>query len=144
MSAISPQTQCPCQAPRIALRSASMAQVGRPSKYDPAFCDTIIRCGTEGMTLAEMADALDVDRATIADWREHKPEFSRAVNLGLQKAQAWWERQGRIATFGGCDGYNATSYIFQMKNRFREDWRDKQDVDVNASVTVNIARLVSE
>ena len=121
-----------------------MAQVGRPSKYDPAFCEAVINCGIEGMTLAEMADALDVDRATVADWREKHPAFSRAVNLGLEKAQAWWERQGRIATFGGYDGYNATSYIFQMKNRFREDWRDKQDVDVNASVTVNIARLVSE
>ena len=97
---------------------------GRPSKYDPAFCDVVIAAGEEGKTLAGMAEALDVDRDTINNWREAHPEFSRAVKRGLQKAQAWWEDQGRVATFGGIDGFNATSYIFQMKNRFREDWND--------------------
>lgn len=100
---------------------------GRPSKYDPAMCDAVLAFGEDGMTLAEMAHGLGVDRATVNDWRDKNPEFSRAVKAGLDAAQAWWERQGRIATFGGIEGYNATSYIFQMKNRFSEDWRDKQD-----------------
>lgn len=99
---------------------------GRPSKYDPAMCETIIDAGAQGMTLAEMADILGIDRSTLADWREQHPEFSRAVKAGLDKAQAWWERKGREATFGAVDGFNATSYIFQMKNRFREEWADRQ------------------
>lgn len=99
---------------------------GRPTKYDPAMCEAVINAGAEGMTLAEMADILDIDRSTLADWREQHPEFSRAVKAGLDKAQAWWEREGRKATFGGVDGFNATSYIFQMKNRFREEWADRQ------------------
>ena len=97
---------------------------GRPTKYDPAMCETVIECGKEGKTLAEMAAAIDVDRATLNDWRNQHPEFSSAVKRGLDLAQAWWESQGRVATFGGVDGYNATSYIFQMKNRFRDDWND--------------------
>ena len=103
---------------------------GRPSKYDPSFCAIVIAAGEEGKTLAGMAEALDVDRDTVNRWRDEHPEFSRAVKRGLQKAQAWWEDQGRVATFGGIDGFNATSYIFQMKNRFREDWNDtvKQEV----------------
>lgn len=99
---------------------------GRPTKYDPAMCEAVINAGAEGMTLAEMADILDIDRATLNEWRERHPEFSRAVKAGLDKAQAWWEREGRKATFGGVDGFNATSYIFQMKNRFREEWADRQ------------------
>lgn len=99
---------------------------GRPSKYDPAMCEAVIECGRDGMTLAEMAAELGIDRATINDWRNKHPEFSRAVKTGLDLAQAWWEKQGRVATFGGVDGFNATSYIFQMKNRFREDWADRQ------------------
>lgn len=106
-----------------------MAKVGRPSKYKPEFCAKVISCGEQGMTLAEMAADIGVDRSTINDWIGQHDEFSRAVKAGLDKAQAWWERQGRIATFGGCDGFNATSYIFQMKNRFKEDWRDKQEVE---------------
>lgn len=101
--------------------------VGRPSKYDPKFCDVVIACGEEGDTLAAMAEACNVHRETINDWIAAHPDFSDAVKLGLQKAQVWWEKQGRIATFGGKEGFNATAFIFNMKNRFKEDWRDKVD-----------------
>jgi transposase len=97
---------------------------GRPTKYDPAMCDTVIQCGRDGKTLVGMADELDINRETLNEWMKIHPEFSDAVKEGLRKSQAWWEDQGRIATFGGVDGFNATSYIFQMKNRFRADWND--------------------
>jgi len=87
-------------------------------------CAIVIAAGEEGETLAGMAEACDVDRETINNWMAANPEFSRAVKRGLQRAQVWWERQGKIGTFGGVDGFNATSYIFQMKNRFRADWND--------------------
>lgn len=106
---------------------------GRPTKYDPVFCERVIEAGAEGKTLAEMADDLDIDRSTLNDWREQHPEFSRAVKRGLEKAQAWWEKNGRLATFGGFDGFNATSYIFQMKNRFSEEWKDRKDIDHSSS-----------
>lgn len=114
---------------------------GRPSKYDPSMCGVVIECGKQGKTLAEMADALDVNRDTVKEWIKEKPEFSAAIRTGLDKAQAWWEDQGRIATFGGCDGYNATSYIFQMKNRFKEDWRDKVENEHSGGVIVQIVKL---
>jgi hypothetical protein len=84
---------------------------GRPSKYDPAMCQTVIQCGREGMGKAEMAAELDV-------------AYSEAVKHAQRLSQAWWEKMGRVSTFGGVDGFNATSYIFQMKNRFRADWND--------------------
>lgn len=97
---------------------------GRPTKYDPAMCAIVIDAGEEGETLAGMAEACDVDRETINNWMAANPEFSRSVKRGLQRAQVWWERQGKIGTFGGVKDFNATSYIFQMKNRFRADWND--------------------
>lgn len=103
---------------------------GRPSKYDPAFCEAVIECGQQGMSKAEMAAELGVAYSTFDLWRQEHPEFSEAVKQARRLSQAWWEKQGRIATFGAIDGFNATSYIFQMKNRFREDWNDtvKQEV----------------
>ena len=103
---------------------------GRPSKYKAEFCQQVIDAGAEGKTLAEMADDLDVDRSTLNDWIDAHEEFSRAIKRGLEKAQAWWEMKGRVATFGGVDGYNATSFIFNMKNRFPDDWRDKQEREI--------------
>ncbi len=106
---------------------------GRPTKYDPSMCDIVIAAGEEGETLAGMAEACDVDRATITNWMDEHPEFFSAVKRGLQRAQVWWERQGKLATFGSVPGFNATSYIFNMKNRFPSDWREKQDVDLTSS-----------
>lgn len=99
-------------------------RTGRPSLYDPSFCGVVVDAGGEGKTLAEMAAAIGVTRETVRDWVSKHPEFSCAVKEGLDRAQAWWEDKGRQATFGGVDGFNATSYIFQMKNRFKEDWSD--------------------
>ena len=106
---------------------------GRPTKYKPEFCDTVVEVGAKGDTLAAMAEACDVDRSTINDWMDQHPEFSRAVKRGLQKAQVWWEQKGKEATVGEVDGFNATSYIFNMKNRFKDDWRDKHEVDNTSS-----------
>ena len=108
---------------------------GRPTKYKPEFCDVVVQAGREGKTKAEMAADLDIDRGTLNEWCEAHPDFSRAVKLGLDYAQAWWEGKGRLATFGGTDGFNATSYIFQMKNRFSDDWRDRQDVNHSGEIT---------
>jgi len=107
---------------------------GRPTKYKPEFCDVVVGVGEDGGTLAEMAEACDVDRSTINDWIDRHPDFSRAIKRGQQKAQIWWEKQGKLATFGGIDGFNATSYIFNMKNRFKDDWREKQEVTQTVKV----------
>lgn len=106
---------------------------GRPTKYRPEMCDTIIELGKTGAGRAEMATEIDICRDTFNEWTANNPQFSDAVKLALQHSQSWWEQQGRLATFGGTDGFNATSYIFNMKNRFPDEWRDKKEVDVNLS-----------
>lgn len=97
---------------------------GRPSKYDPAMCETVIKCGREGMGKAEMAAELGIAYSNFDRWQHEHPEFQDAVKEAVRQSQAWWEKMGRVSTFGGTDGFNATSYIFQMKNRFRADWND--------------------
>lgn len=103
--------------------------IGRPSIYDPAMCDRVVECGREGMGVAEMSAEIGISRETFNAWRKSRPEFSDAVKEAVALSQAWWEKQGRMATFGAIDGFNATSYIFQMKNRFRDDWRDKHEME---------------
>jgi transposase len=117
----------PAQAPQ---QAQAKHPGGRPTKYDPAMCEIVIQCGAEGKTLVGMADALNIHRDTLHEWRKSNPEFSDAIRFGLMKSQAWWEEKGRIATFGEVQGFSATAYIFQMKNRFAEDWRDtvKQEI----------------
>ena len=111
---------------------------GRPSKYDPAMCERIIELGKTGASQCEMAAELGIHWTTFEDWRDNRPDFSEAVKQSVKLSQAWWEKNGRIATFGGCEGFNATSYIFQMKNRFADDWRDKQEREMSGTTTTVI------
>ena len=114
---------------------------GRPTKYNPKFCDAVIKAGEEGDTLVGMAEACDVSRETINEWMKIHPEFSDAVKLGLQKSQFWWEKKGRLATFGEVPGFNATSYIFQMKNRFRDEWNDMTKTEHSGSLKLEGVKM---
>lgn len=118
-----------------------MAKGGRPTKYKPEFCETVVSIGKEGGSKAEMACAIGVMRNTMGDWEKDHPEFSNAVKLAVEESQAWWEKKGRSATFGGYEGFNASAFIFQMKNRFRDDYRDK--VEVAHSIS-GIGELIDE
>lgn len=97
---------------------------GRPSEYKPEYCDRLLEMGEQGMSKAEMAAELGIAYDTFNRWQNERADFSASVKEAVRRSQAWWEKQGRIATFGGVEGFNATSYIFQMKNRFREEWND--------------------
>lgn len=112
---------------------------GRPTKYDPKMCERVLECGAEGMGVCEMADELGIHYETFMAYRAKHPQFSEAVKEALRKSQAWWERKGRQATFGGTEGFNATSYIFNMKNRFSEDWKDKRETEHSGNVGITKA-----
>lgn len=109
---------------------------GRPTKYDPAFCDKVIDLGREGAGKCEMAAELGITYNSFETYQDQHPEFLQAVKEALRLSQAWWEKQGRIATFGGFDGFSATSFIFNMKNRFKDDWRDKVEQEHSGGVEI--------
>ena len=117
---------------------------GRPTDYEPAFCEQVIELGKTGASKAEMAAELGCARSTFALWEEAHQEFSEAVKDAVSWSQAWWEKQGRIATFGGTDGFNATAFIFNMKNRFPSDWKDKveQDQTIKGEMVHEIRRTI--
>lgn len=97
---------------------------GRPSKFDPEeMLPKLSEIGTEGGSKAEMAVALGISRDTFHRWIREYPEFSDSVKKAELLSQIWWEKKGREKTFDS-NGFNATSFIFQMKNRFPCDWRD--------------------
>lgn len=113
-----------------------MAKVGRPTKYKPEMCERVIDMGKEGASKAEMALELDIAYSNFDVWQNEIPEFREAVKEAERLSQGWWEREGRKATFGGIEGFNATSFIFNMKNRFKADWRDKVEQEVSGGLRV--------
>lgn len=98
-----------------------------PSKYDPKFCDELIQHMSEGFSFESFAAKVSVSRATLYNWRDGKPEFSEAFGIGEMKSLAWWELAASMAVRGKIEGFNATVWIFTLKNRF--GWRDRAPED---------------
>lgn len=119
-----------------------MASVGRPSKYDPTFCDEVVEHLQGGASLTSFAANINVSRATLNVWMEQHPEFLEAVGIAKAKCAAWWELQGRkIAENGGGPG-SSTLAIFGMKNMASEDWREKQEVEHSGGIDITEIKLV--
>ena len=110
---------------------------GRPTKYKARFCEDVILMGKDGKSLHEMARELDICFDTLNEWRKAKPEFSVSIKKAVALSQGWWEELGRKGAKNG--DINPTVWIFNMKNRFRDDWRDKQEVE--QSGTISVVRL---
>lgn len=102
---------------------------GRPSKYDPKYCDRVIEMGREGYSVVEMCADIGVARNTLElEWPERHEEFSRAFAHARELSQAWWERQGRIGLT--ADKFNAQLYSRSMAARFPKDWRESKNLAV--------------
>ncbi len=110
-------------------KTPAKRSVGRPSKYTDDMPAKVTELFKEGASKAEICLELDICFDTFQDYQVQQPLFLEAVKKGMQISQGWWEQKGRQATVGGIEGFNATSFIFNMKNRFKHDWRDKQEVD---------------
>lgn len=118
--------------------SLDIVKIGRPSKYDPTFCDLVIELGAEGKSKAQIAAALGISRETLNQWKKSNKPFSDALKTAHDLALSWWETAGQMNMTR--QGFNATAYIFQMKNRFREDYNDASVVDHSVNVTVTHVR----
>ncbi len=98
---------------------------GRPSLYDPSYCDQVIELGRSGFSVVEMAADIGVSRNTLETvWPAAHPEFLEALGLARDISQAWWERQGRENLT--ADKFQGSLYSRSMAARFPKDWREKQ------------------
>lgn len=105
---------------------------GRPSKYTDAMCQTVVDLGALGKSKAQIARALGISISTFQLYQKKHENFSIAVKDARDLALAWWEERGQAGVSEGKD-FNATAFIFQMKNRFRDHYCDKTEVKHDAS-----------
>lgn len=100
---------------------------GRPTKYDPAFCDVVIKVGEEGGWVSEMAEACDVHRSTFPEWEREYPEFSAALKRAKQKAQSWFERKARTNLENSS--FNSPLWHKQMAARHPDEYSERKQID---------------
>ena len=73
---------------------------------------------------------LGIAKQTFYNWMESHSEFLDAVKEGELQSMIWWERKGMEGMTGQIQNFNATTWIFNMKNR--HNWADKTATDITS------------
>jgi transposase-like protein len=117
--------------------------VGRPRiEFKPEYCDLVETEMASGFSFEACAGAIGICKQTLYSWVDQYPEFLDAKRRGTELNRRFWEKLGvdhiinvsesvregkdQITT---SKSLNSAVWIFNMKNRFRDEWRDKQEVD---------------
>lgn len=125
---------------------------GRPSKYSKEFAKQAAKLCELGATDEDLADFFGVGIRTIANWKTEHAEFLQALKGGKEKADDRVERSlyqravgytydaVHFASYQGlvtetpyrehCPP-DVTAQIFWLKNRRRDEWRDKMDHELS-------------
>ncbi|MEA1923909.1 MAG: hypothetical protein U9N63_14805 [Pseudomonadota bacterium] len=138
-----------------------MAKIGRPTKYRDTFpVQAEVACREGGFTSIKLAKLFSVSIAAIELWQRTYPDFIRAIKRGkddfnvataencLKKRLEGYQydevtkelvkdengktlQVTKVVTKSVAP--DVTALIFFLKNRNRERWNDKKDVDLNVT-----------
>lgn len=123
---------------------------GRPSKYDPKYCEQARKLCLLGATDKELSDFFEINEDTLNEWKKVYPEFSESLKQGKVVADAnvsnsLYHRaigydhsdvdikiyKGSIIKTELVKHYppDTIAAIFWLKNRGKNKWTEKQIVD---------------
>src|SRR6185437_8049191 len=113
---------------------------GRPSSYKPAYCNELIECLGEGYTIKGFAGSIGVGRQTVFDWLSKHKEFAEAYEIAQAKSVFYWETE--FKSFAKTGKGSPAAFIFALKNRAPEEWREKIEHEVTGKDGGSIAHSV--
>lgn len=141
-----------------------MAEVGRPTEYKSEYVTQARKLCEMGATDADLADFFGVSDRTIYRWAARYEEFCQALKAGKDVADERVERslyhkavgytfdsekvfqhQGEIVRAKTREHVppSDTAAIFWLKNRRRDQWRDKQEFEHTGKDGAPLAAVVN-
>ena len=124
---------------------------GRPTLYKPEYAAMAFHVALLGATDEDLAAVFGIGETTLNSWKKEHEEFSDALKRGKTQADAtvaaslynravgYVGRKTVTATFQGqildvqeveeYVGPDTTAAIFWLKNRQRDKWRDRHDLE---------------
>lgn len=126
--------------------------MARPSKFNEALRETILKLYKQGRTDKEVAGIIGVCEKTISNWKGKYPSFL----LALRESKFVADGLVEASLFGRATGYSheeekifmvdgkakrvktvkayppdTTAAIFWLKNRQPEKWRENYELDIH-------------
>ena len=136
--------------------------MARPTKYKAEYCELATNYCLLGATDSQLAEFFEVSESTINEWKKEHPEFSESIKKGkevadsevanslFQRAKGYSHPEDKIFNDSGkplivatTKHYppDATSAIFWLKNRRKEEWRDKTETEHKGNVSITATPL---
>ena len=131
--------------------------VGRPTKYKKEYCELVYNYSLLGAIDEKMAEFLEISVSTFNKWKLDHSEFSEAIRDGkenadsqvvkslFKRATGTTVKEVRSDANGGSETVkelppDTTAAIFWLKNRQKQYWRDRQEIEQNSNITVTDER----
>lgn len=109
---------------------------GRPTKYEPRFCDELEAFMGAGFSATAFAGHIGVSRATLDNWAKDHPDFLEALSRAKARRLLHWEGAAlRVTEKGGGPG-TATIIAFGLKNMGGDEWSDTQKLEAKVDAKV--------
>jgi hypothetical protein len=107
--------------------------VGRPTEYDPSYCDKVVELGKLGKSFEQMSAQLNVSYRTLCRWRDSHEEFCHALEDAHALSQSWWEEQAQSYMLEHKDGerLNASLWSRSMAARFPKKYSDRVKQEIS-------------
>lgn len=77
----------------------------------------------DGLTYEQIANNMGIDVTTLREWRKKEPTISTTLKKGKEVVDFEVENALLKSALEG----NVTAQIFWLKNRKKEQWREKQE-----------------
>lgn len=130
MAAVIGKNESPVKTPK---------KLGRPCSYKPEYCEQLIEHMAKGYSYESFAADINATRAILYLWEKSHPDFFDAKKIGTEKCLKWWEKIGVGGMVGKYPGFQASIWIFNMKNRFK--WTDKHEVVLESRIKEDLKAI---
>ena len=109
--------------------------VGRPSLYDPAYCEQAIELGKIGKSTEAIGAILGVGTATLYRWMDEHPEFREAIGIAKDMELYWWEEQAQAYMVENkeSDRLNSGIWARSMAARFPKKYRESTKTEITGA-----------
>lgn len=124
---------------------------GRPSLFKPEYCDQVTKLCRLGATDIDLAQFFGVTHTTLNSWKASHPEFLASLRAGkieadMQVANSLFKRatgyvvevekvigrgeSRKVVKLNVAVEPDTQACMFWLKNRRKDQWRDKQDHEI--------------
>jgi len=93
---------------------------GRPTDYDPKYCDLFVEEGKKGLAIQEICAKIGVLRKTAINWTKKYPEFLHAYTRARELAAAYLMEEARNNLGNKCFQPQLWNYMMRFLHNYRD------------------------